>query len=234
MLTLDNVSAFYGDLQVLERVHLIVNPQEVAAIVGSNGAGKTTLINLITGILHCRAGEISFMGERIDTLPAHEIVKRGIVQIPEGRLLFPKMTVIENLDMGAYISRARVNKQANLDRVLELFPWVKDRKGQLAGSLSGGEQQMVAIARGLMANPTLLILDEPSLGLAPLVVEEMFRVILGINEQGITIILVEQNVFHTLTVAHKAFVLENGRIVMEGIGQELLNNQDIKTAYLGI
>ncbi len=234
MLTLNNVSASYGDIQVLDRVNLMVNPREIAAIVGSNGAGKTTLINLITGLLRCTPGEIYFMGKRIDILPPHEIVERGIVQIPEGRLLFPKMTVIENLEMGAYIARARMNKQATLNRVMDLFPVIKDRRGQLAGSLSGGEQQMLAIARGLMANPTLLILDEPSLGLAPLVVEEMFRVILEINEQGITIILVEQNVFRTLTVSHKAFVLENGRIVMEGIGQELLNHQDIKSAYLGI
>jgi branched-chain amino acid transport system ATP-binding protein len=234
MLTLNNVSASYGDIQVLDRVNLMVNPREIAAIVGSNGAGKTTLINLITGFLRCTPGEIYFMGERIDILPPHEIVDRGIVQIPEGRLLFPKMTVTENLEMGAYIARARMNKQATLNRVMDLFPVIKDRRGQLAGSLSGGEQQMLAIARGLMANPTLLILDEPSLGLAPLVVEEMFKVILEINEQGITIVLVEQNVFHTLTIAHKAFVLENGRIVMEGIGRELLNHQDIKSAYLGI
>lgn len=234
MLTLHDVSTHYGDIQALRGVHLMVNPKEIVVIVGSNGAGKSTLINLISGILRCTSGEILFMEERVDTLLPHEIVNRGIVQIPEGRLLFPEMTVMENLDMGAYISRARLNKQENLEKVYRLFPTLRERREQIAGSLSGGEQQMLAIARGLMAHPILLMLDEPSLGLAPLVVEEMFKVIREINEQGITVFLVEQDVFHALSIAHKAYVLENGQIMLEGTGQEVLNNQQIKTAYLGI
>jgi len=234
MLMLHDVSTHYGDIHAIRGVRLTVNPKEIIAIVGSNGAGKSTLLNLISGILHCTSGEIRFMEERIDTLPPHEIVNRGIVQIPEGRLLFPEMTVMENLDMGAYTIRAKPNKKENLNKVFNLFPTLKERREQIAGSLSGGEQQMLAIARGLMTNPILLMLDEPSLGLAPLLVQEMFKVICEINEQGITILLVEQNVFHALSIAHKASVLENGQVMIEGTGQEVLNNQDIRTAYLGI
>jgi branched-chain amino acid transport system ATP-binding protein len=192
------------------------------------------LINLISGLIRCTSGEIFFMEERIDSLAPHDIVNRGIVQIPEGRLLFPEMTVMENLDMGAYIARAKARKKERLQEVFDLFPKLEERKDQLAGSLSGGEQQMVAIARGLMADPKLLMFDEPSLGLAPIVVEEMFKVIREINSQGIAVLLVEQNVFHALAIADRAFVLENGEVVMEGTGQEILDDERIKSAYLGI
>jgi branched-chain amino acid transport system ATP-binding protein len=234
VLTLRGVSSRYGDIQALKDINLEVRAGEVMTIVGSNGAGKSTLINLISGILRCTSGEILFMGERIDALPPHAIVEKGIVQIPEGRLLFPEMTVMENLDMGAYIERAYQRRQESLQEVFSLFPKLKERQGQIAGSLSGGEQQMLAIARGLMSLPKLLMLDEPSLGLAPVVVEEMFKIIQEVNHRGIAILLVEQNVFHALSLAHRAFVLENGEVMMEGTGQEILNNEGIKSAYLGI
>jgi branched-chain amino acid transport system ATP-binding protein len=234
MLTLHDVSSHYGDIQALKHIHLDVRAREVMTIVGSNGAGKSTLINLISGILRCTSGEILFMEERIDSLSPHEIVTKGIVQIPEGRLLFPEMTVLENLDMGAYIERAHVRKKESLGEVFSLFPKLEERKDQIAGSLSGGEQQMLAIARGIMALPKLLMLDEPSLGLAPVVVDEMFKIIQKVNSQGIAILLVEQNVFHALSIADRAFVLENGEVMMEGTGQAILNNERIKAAYLGI
>ena len=234
ILSLKDVSSHYGDIQAIRSVHLSVEAKEILAIVGSNGAGKTTLMNLISGILRCTSGEITFMKERIDFLDPHEIVSRGIAQIPEGRLLFPAMTVMENLEMGAYGSRARGQRHETLNRVFNLFPTLEERRTQIAGSLSGGEQQMLAIGRGLMANPVLLMLDEPSLGLAPIVVMEMFRIIREINEQGITILLVEQNIFHALSIAHKAYVLENGQVTMKGTAQEVLDNPDIRTAYLGI
>lgn len=234
MLTLHDVCSHYGDIQALKHVSLKVHAKEVVAIVGSNGAGKSTLINLISGILRCTSGEILFMEERIDSLPPHEIVDRGIVQIPEGRLLFPEMTVMENLDMGAYIARASSHKKESLQEVFGLFSKLDERKDQIAGLLSGGEQQMLAIARGLMAVPMLLMLDEPSLGLAPVVVDEMFKIIQKINSRGITVLLVEQNVFHALSIANRAFVLENGQVMMEGTGQEILGNEKIKAAYLGI
>lgn len=184
MLNLHKVSSAYGDIRILKGIDLSVRPKEIMTIVGSNGAGKSTLINVISGLIRCTSGEIFFMEQRIDALPPHEIVNRGIVQIPEGRMLFPEMTVMENLDMGAYIPRAAAHKKERLGEVLKLFPRLEERKNQLAGSLSGGEQQMVAIARGLMADPKLLMFDEPSLGLAPVVVEEMFNAIREINSRG--------------------------------------------------
>ncbi|MEN6437162.1 MAG: ABC transporter ATP-binding protein [Syntrophobacter sp.] len=234
MLNLREISSSYGDIQILKRLGLSVGPGEIVTIVGSNGAGKSTLINAISGLVRCTSGEILFNNERIDTLPPHEIVNRGIVQIPEGRMLFPEMTVMENLDMGAYIPRAAAHKKERLGEVFSLFPKLEERKDQFAGSLSGGEQQMVAIARGIMADPRLLMFDEPSLGLAPVVVEEMFGIIGEINSRGIAVLLVEQNVFHALSIADRAFVLENGEIVMEGTGQEILSDERIREAYLGI
>ncbi len=234
MLSLRDVSSSYGDIRILKGISLDVRPKEIITIVGSNGAGKSTLINVISGLVRCTAGEISFMNERIDVLPAHEIVNRGIVQIPEGRLLFPEMTVMENLDMGAYIPRAAEHKKERLEEVFSLFPKLRERRDQVAGSLSGGEQQMVAIARGIMADPKVLMFDEPSLGLAPVVVEEVFRVIREINDRGIAVLLVEQNVFHALSIADRAFVLENGEVVMEGPGKDVLEDEKIREAYLGI
>ncbi|MGA2225217.1 MAG: ABC transporter ATP-binding protein [Syntrophobacteraceae bacterium] len=234
MLSLHNVSSSYGDIRILKNINLSVRPREIMTIVGSNGAGKSTLINLISGIVRCTAGEVFFGDERIDSLAPHEIVERGIVQIPEGRMLFPEMTVMENLDMGAYIARASAKKKERLKEVFTLFPKLEERKKQIAGSLSGGEQQMVAIARGIMSDPKLLMFDEPSLGLAPVVVEDMFKIIRKINSRGIAVLLVEQNVFHALAIADRAFVLENGEVVMEGTGQEILSNDRIREAYLGI
>jgi branched-chain amino acid transport system ATP-binding protein len=234
MLNLHNVSSSYGDIRILKGIDLSVRPKEIMTIVGSNGAGKSTLINVISGLIRCTSGEIYFMEERIDSLPPHEIVNRGIVQIPEGRMLFPEMTVMENLEMGSYIPRAAAHRKERLAEVVKLFPRLEERKNQLAGSLSGGEQQMAAIARGLMADPKLLMFDEPSLGLAPVVVEEMFNAIREINGRGISVLLVEQNVFHALSIADRAFVLENGEVVMEGTGKEILSNEKIREAYLGI
>jgi branched-chain amino acid transport system ATP-binding protein len=234
MLRLREINSSYGDIRILKGINLDVRPKEIMTIVGSNGAGKSTLINVISGLVRCTSGEIHFMNERIDGLSPHEIVNRGIVQVPEGRMLFPEMTVMENLDMGAYISRAAIHKKERLLEVLKLFPKLSERKNQLAGSLSGGEQQMVAIARGLMADPKLLMFDEPSLGLAPVVVEDMFRIIREINGRGIAVLLVEQNVYNALSISDRAFVMENGEVVMKGTGQEILANDRVREAYLGI
>lgn len=234
MLQVDSVDMYYGDLQALFGVSLYIKEKEIISIVGSNGAGKTTMINVISGMLCCSSGKIEFLGKRIDRLPPHKIVEEGIVQIPEGRQLFPKMNVIENLEMGAYTREARTKIEENLEMVLGLFPILKERKDQLAGSLSGGEQQMLAIGRALMARPKLLMLDEPSLGLAPMMVRQVFVTVKSINEFGTTILLVEQNVFNSLSISDRGYVLENGRIVMEGEGKEILENEKIKEAYLGI
>jgi branched-chain amino acid transport system ATP-binding protein len=232
MLTLKNTNAFYGDIQVLKNITLEIQDKEITTVIGSNGAGKSTLINMISGLVRCTSGEIFFRGAKIDTLPPHEIVKRGIIQVPEGRLLFPEMTVAENLEMGAFCNQAKTGTL--MEEVIGIFPKLKERRDQLAGSLSGGEQQMVAIARGLMAGPKLIIFDEPSLGLAPVVVEEMFRVIQEINQKGIAVLLVEQNVLFALSIANRAIVLENGEIVLEGSGKDMANNDRVKTAYLGL
>lgn len=234
MLQVDSVDTYYGDLQALFGISLHIEEKEVISIVGSNGAGKTTTINVISGMLRCSSGKIEFLGKRIDTLPPHRIVEEGIVQIPEGRQLFPKMKVMENLVMGAYTRQARTRIKENLEMVLELFPILKERKDQLAGSLSGGEQQMLAIGRALMARPKLLMLDEPSLGLAPILVKQVFDTVKSINEFGTTILLVEQNVFNALSISDRGYVLENGRIIMEGEGKEILENEKIKETYLGI
>jgi branched-chain amino acid transport system ATP-binding protein len=207
----------------------------VIAIVGSNGAGKSTVLRTVSGLIKPRAGSILFLGQRIDSLGPDEIVRAGVSMVPEGRELFPRMTVRENLELGAaYIERAYVETGASLERVFELFPLLRERSRQLAGTLSGGEQQMLAIARALMSRPRLLMLDEPSLGLAPLLVAGVFRAVLQINRDGVTILLVEQNVRQSLSMAERAYVLENGRIVMEGKGKELIAHKHVKEAYLGI
>ncbi len=234
MLDLENISAHYGDVQALENVSLRIKEGQIVSIVGSNGAGKSTTLNTISGVLRCSSGTIEFFGKRIENLPPHRIVELGIVQIPEGRLLFPYMTVLENLELGAFNPQARKGTGENLEAVFRLFPVLEDRKNQLAGTLSGGEQQMLAIARGLMARPKLLMLDEPSLGLAPLLVKQVFETVKEINAQGITVLLVEQNVFHSLSIADEAYVLENGRVVLGGQGKEILSNPQVKEAYLGI
>ena len=234
MLKLDEVSTHYGDVQALRGVSFVIKEGEIVSIIGSNGAGKSTTLNTISGILRASSGTIEFLGRRIENLYPHQIVDQGVVQIPEGRLLFPYMSVLENLDLGAFNDKARRAKEKNIKTVFSLFPILQERMNQLAGTLSGGEQQMLAIARGLMAMPKLLMLDEPSLGLAPLLVRQVFETVRAINGQGITVLLVEQNVFHCLSTAVRGYVLENGSVVLEGGGKELLNNPQVREAYLGI
>jgi branched-chain amino acid transport system ATP-binding protein len=234
LLRLEKINTHYGDVQALRNVSFEIRNQEVVSIIGSNGAGKSTTLNTISGVLRASSGTIEFMGQRTENLHPHQIVDQGIVQIPEARLLFPYMTVLENLELGAFTPKARKEKEGNLKVVYGLFPILKERKTQLAGTLSGGEQQMAAIARGMMANPKLLMLDEPSLGLSPLMVKQVFHTIKEINARAITVLLVEQNVFHSLSLANRAYVLENGGIVLEGEGKELLSNPQVREAYLGI
>jgi len=233
LLELENVTARYGDVQVLWGVTFAVREGEIATLVGANGAGKSTTLKTISGVVSATDGEIVFDGDRIDELPAHRIAALGIAHVPEGRRLFPLMSVRENLELGAISSEARRRRVESFERVFALFPKLEERAGQIAGTLSGGEQQMVAIARGLMARPRVLILDEPSLGLAPIVVREMFEIIQTINREGITILLVEQNVQQSLKLANRAYVLENGRVVLSGAGSDLLNDQRVREAYLG-
>ena len=234
MLKLNAVSAHYGDVQALRGVSFVIKEGEIVSIIGSNGAGKSTTLNTISGILRASSGTIEFLGRRIENLYPHQIVDQGVVQIPEGRLLFPYMSVLENLELGAFNDKARKAKEENIKIVFSLFPILQERMTQLGGTLSGGEQQMLAIARGLMAMPKLLMLDEPSLGLAPLLVRQVFETVKAINGQGITVLLVEQNVFHCLSTAVRGYVLENGSVVLEGGGKELLNNPQVREAYLGI
>jgi branched-chain amino acid transport system ATP-binding protein len=234
LLKLNGVSAHYGDVQALRGVSFVINEGEIVSIIGSNGAGKSTTLNTISGILRASSGTIEFLGRRIENLYPHQIVGQGVVQIPEGRLLFPYMSVLENLELGAFNDKARRAKEENIKLVFSLFPILRERMNQLGGTLSGGEQQMLAIARGLMAMPKLLMLDEPSLGLAPLLVRQVFETVKVINGQGITVLLVEQNVFHCLSTAVRGYVLENGSVVLEGGGKELLNNPQVREAYLGI
>lgn len=234
LLEVDKIDVFYDEVQALWEVSLQVDEGEVVCIIGANGAGKSTILNTISGLIQSSAGNIRFREQTVENLPPERIVEAGIVQIPEARRLFPFMTVEENLDMGAYNKRAQNNKSQTLKEVFDLFPVLQERRSQLARTLSGGEQQMVAIGRGLMAKPGLLMLDEPSLGLAPLLVKAVFEAIRQINEAGTTVLLVEQDVQHSLMLSHRGYVLENGRVVMEGSGQGLLEDPHIKTAYLGI
>ena len=234
MLVVSNIDTFYGMIQALWGVSLRIEEAEIVALVGANGAGKTTLLNTISGLLHPTSGSIEFLGKRIDGLKSHSIVELGISHIPEGRRLFPDMSVRENLEMGAYLQRAWKQKEETLDKVYQLFPELKARQGQLARTLSGGEQQMVALGRGLMSRPSLCFIDEHSSGLAPMVVEGIFRIIEGLRDQGIAIFLIEQNVQQTLEIADRAYVLENGRISLEGESKELLEEELIRKAYLGL
>jgi branched-chain amino acid transport system ATP-binding protein len=234
LLTLEGVDAFYGDLQALHGVSLEVRAGELMALVGANAAGKTTTLRVISGTLPARAGRVLFEGQDLAAMPAHLRVAQGIVQVPEGRRLFPFMTVHENLLLGAHAPHARAHQEASLDYVLRLFPVLKDRATQLAGSLSGGEQQMCAIGRALMARPRLLMLDEPTLGIAPVLVQRIFETVAAINRDGVTILLVEQNVRRALALAHRAAALENGRVVLAGPARELLVDERLKKAYLGL
>jgi branched-chain amino acid transport system ATP-binding protein len=235
LLTVNNLNVSYsGGIQVLWSVSLNINEGEVVALIGSNGAGKSTMIKTIAGSLKPSGGEIIFSGRPIGTLASHEIVELGISQIPEGRQLFPFMTVRENLDLGSYPLRARKDREKVREWVYTLFPVLKQRESQLVGSMSGGEQQMVATGRGLMAGPRLLLVDELSLGLAPFLVKELFRTLKVINQQGVTIFLVEQNVKNALEIADRALVMENGRITLTGKSEEILNNEHVRRAYLGL
>ncbi|MEM2103832.1 MAG: ABC transporter ATP-binding protein [Candidatus Bathyarchaeia archaeon] len=234
MLEVDKINVSYGDLQVLWDVSLKVSDGEIVTIVGANGAGKTTILRAISGLLRPRSGTISFLGKRLDLLPPHKVAEEGLAQVMEGRRLFPQMTVRENLELGAYTKTAWNRKEENIELVYNLFPRLKEREKQLAGTLSGGEQQMLAIGRALMSRPKLLMLDEPSLGLAPKIVLEMFDVIRRIKDEGTTILLVEQNVYHSLSITDRGYVLENGKIVLEGSGKSLLENPLVKKAYLGM
>lgn len=234
MLEVQGLNTFYGKIQVLWDVSLQVQEGEIVAIVGSNGAGKTTLLNSILGLVRPASGSVTFLGRRIDGLPSHAIAEQGISIVPEGGRVFPDMNVRENLEMGAYPHRAWAYRKEALEYVYQLFPRLRERERQLARTLSGGERQMLSIARALMSRPRLCLFDEPSYGLAPLMVREIFEIVQKIRDQGITVLLVEQNVRRALEIADRAYVLENGRICMEGECAELLESDHIRRAYLGM
>ena len=234
MLKFENVNAGYGDLKVLYNISLHVEKGEVVSLVGSNGAGKTTLLQIISGIVPIESGGISFEGNDLLKVPSHERVKLGIAHIPQGRGIFGTLTVKENLIIGGYSKRVRKNVDDNMRIAFDAFPILEERQDQMAGSLSGGQQQMLAIARALMMEPKILMLDEPSLGLAPILVEEVFNIISDVAKKGISILIVEQNLFQALGVADRGYVIETGRIVLEGTSKELLENEMIKSAYLGV
>jgi branched-chain amino acid transport system ATP-binding protein len=234
LLRLSGIRAGYGDLQALFDISLEVHRGEIVTLIGANGAGKTTTLRVISGSVRATAGTVQLDGYEITRFPVHAMPERGISHVPEGRQLFPFMTVEENLDLGAYNRRSRSRARATLDDALELFPRLKERRRQLAGTLSGGEQQMVAIARGLMASPRLLLLDEPSLGLSPKVTEEVFARIQDIGKRGVTVLIVEQNVVDGLGISDRGYVIENGRVVMQGAAKDLLHDDKIRAAYLGL
>jgi branched-chain amino acid transport system ATP-binding protein len=234
LLKVENLNVSYGDVQVLFHISLDVDAKEIVSIVGANAAGKSTLLRSISGLLKGSSGSILFNGEQLQGRPPYKIVENGIVHVPEGRRVFPLLSVKENLEVGAYSQRSEINMSDLLDEVYGIFPVLSERKTQMAGSLSGGEQQMLAIARGLMARPKLLTVDEPSLGLAPLLVKKTFEILERIKEEEVTILLVEQNVVKALSMSDHAYALENGRIVLQGRGEELLKDEHLKKAYMGI
>ncbi|HET8723721.1 MAG TPA: ABC transporter ATP-binding protein [Anaeromyxobacteraceae bacterium] len=233
MLRIENLDFSYGDLQVLWGVSLDVKQGEIVTVLGANGAGKSTTLKNVSRLVRPSRGTLTFDGHDLGKLESHEVVELGVVQVPEGRRIFPEMTVLENLRMGSFVKSTRPDRQRNIERAFTLFPRLAERQRQLGGTLSGGEQQMLAIGRGLMTNPRLLLLDEPSLGLSPLFVKNIFEIIKEINRQGTTILLVEQNVFQSLRISHRAYVLETGRVVLSGTGEELLGNEHVKKAFLG-
>ncbi len=234
MLELRQVSTYYGKIQALQDVSIRVDDGEIVTLIGANGAGKSTTLMTVCGILHPRSGEILWNGAPIHHLPPHDIVKLGISQVPEGRLIFPELTVRENLDLGAFLRSDRDGIASDMDYVFELFPILKERISQQGGTLSGGEQQMLAVGRALMARPKLLLLDEPSLGLAPIIIQQIFKIIQKVNADGTTVFLVEQNANQALRIAHRGYVMENGRIVMEESAQTLLASEKVRKAYLGM
>ncbi len=233
MLRIDNLDFSYGDLQVLWGLSLQVNQGEIVTVLGANGAGKSTTLRNVSRLVRPSSGTITFDGKDLCKMESHQVVELGVIQVPEGRRIFPEMTVLENLRMGSFVKATRPDRQRNIERAFSLFPRLAERQKQLGGTLSGGEQQMLAIGRGLMANPRLMLLDEPSLGLSPLFVKNIFEIIQEINRQGTTILLVEQNVFQSLRISHRAYVLETGRVVLSGTGEELLGNEHVKKAFLG-
>jgi branched-chain amino acid transport system ATP-binding protein len=234
MLKVNQIDVSYGDVQVLWGVSFEVREKEILVLVGANGAGKSTTLRTISGLLRPSRGSIEFDGVRLDQVPDYKTIEHGIAHVPEGRRLFPEMSVEENLIMGSLIPQAKAHRKESLQWIYSLFPKLSERRKQYARTLSGGEQQMCAIGRGLMSRPKLIMFDEPSLGLAPVLVQEIFRMIQKINQEGVTVLLVEQNVKHTLSICDRAYVLENGRIALEGLGKELLNNDYVREAYLGI
>jgi branched-chain amino acid transport system ATP-binding protein len=224
----------YGDLKVLWDVDLEVKHGEIVTVLGANGAGKSTILRNVSRLARPSSGTITLDGTELNKLQSHEVVERGVVQVPEARRIFPEMTVVENLRMGSFVKATRKDRERNMERVFGLFPRLAERKTQLGGTMSGGEQQMLAIARGLMGNPKVMLLDEPSLGLSPLLVKNIFEIIKEINKQGTTILLVEQNVYQSLHITHRAYVIETGRVVLSGTGAELLGNAHVKKAFLGM
>jgi branched-chain amino acid transport system ATP-binding protein len=233
LIKVENLAAGYGLVEVLRNISLEINQGEVVAVLGSNGVGKTTLNNCLSGLIKPNNGKISFEDEVISNKSPEEIVDMGLIHVPEGRKLFPNLTVKDNLELGSY-RRGKSNRSSNLENVLDIFPKLSERISQTAGTLSGGEQQMVAIGRGLMGDPRLLLLDEPSLGLSPLLVEQMFELIKKISDNGLTILLVEQNVTQSLSIADRAYVIEEGSIAISGLSKDLLKNADLKKSYLGL
>jgi branched-chain amino acid transport system ATP-binding protein len=234
MLRVENIDAGYGDIQVLWDVSFEVRAKEFVVLVGANGAGKSTIMKTISSLLRPNAGAVYFEDQRIDQVPPYKIIDLGIAHIPEGRQLFPEMTVKENLELGSLSPQAKTRRKETLEWVLELFPRLKERQKQMAGTMSGGEQQMCAIARGLMSRPKMVLFDEPSLGLSPLLTQEIFRLARQIHGEGLTLLMVEQNVKQTLAICDRAYVLENGRIILEGKGREMLEDEKVKKAFLGI
>lgn len=233
LLQINNLHVHYGAIHALKGVDFHLNKGEIVALIGANGAGKSTTLNTISGLLKPTNGSVAFNGQMLSELPAQQIVRKGVIQVPEGRKIFSKMTVWENLEMGAFVQNDRTQINADIESAFSKFPRLRERRNQLAGTLSGGEQQMLAIARGLMAHPELLLLDEPSMGLSPLLVEQIFDIVQDINEQGTSILLVEQNAQMALAIADRAYVLETGNIVMTGTGDSLLEDEKVIQAYLG-
>ena len=233
LLKVDNLNTYYGKIHALRGISIDVMPGEIVTLIGANGAGKSTTLKTISGQLHPREGSIVYNGESIGGVPAHAVTAKGVIQVPEGRRIFPRLTVMENLEMGAFLRKDKEAVKADMDRVFEMFPRLKERATQKGGTLSGGEQQMLAMARGLMSQPKLLMLDEPSMGLAPVVVELIFSTIERLHGEGITILLVEQNAHMALSIADRGYVLETGEIKLAGAGKDLLENEDVRKAYLG-
>jgi branched-chain amino acid transport system ATP-binding protein len=233
LLEVQDLNVFYGAIHALQGISFHMEEGEIVTLIGANGAGKSTTLSTISGLLRARSGKVVFRNQNINLTPAEEIVRLGIGQSPEGRKIFAPLTVMENLEMGAFTRTNKAEIQRSLDRVFKSFPRLKERQNQLGGTLSGGEQQMLAMGRALMSSPTLLLLDEPSMGLSPILVEEIFNIIQEINSQGTSILLVEQNAQMALSVAHRGYVLETGRVVLEGLSNDLLNNPQVARAYLG-